>query len=79
MLAFFNLRQKVYTCTYAHIDVNKIYKSKKAGSYYFEFEWTKLNEWMSDVTKSSTSTEFSVLVLITFLLKIDIRGLAMLI
>ena len=38
MLAFFNLRQKVYTCTYAHIDVNKIYKSKKAGSYYFEFE-----------------------------------------
>ena len=34
---------------------------------------------MSDVTKSSTSTEFSVLVLITFLLKIDILGLAMLI
>ena len=34
---------------------------------------------MSDVTKSPTSTEFSVLVLITFLLKIDILGLAMLI
>ena len=34
---------------------------------------------MSDGTKSPTSTEFSVLVLITFLLKIDIPGLAMLI
>ena len=34
---------------------------------------------MSDVTKSPTSTEFSVLVLITFLLKIDILGLAILI
>ena len=34
---------------------------------------------MSDGTKSSTSTEFSVLVLITFLLKIDAPGLAMLI
>ena len=32
---------------------------------------------MSDVTKSTTSTEFSVLVLITFLLKTDILGLAM--
>ena len=34
---------------------------------------------MSDGTKSPTSTAFSVLVLITFLLKIDILGLAMLI
>ena len=34
---------------------------------------------MSDRTESTTSTEFSVLVLITFLLKIDIPGLAMLI
>ena len=34
---------------------------------------------MSDGTKSLTSTEFSVLVLITFLLNIDIPGLAMLI
>ena len=34
---------------------------------------------MSDVTKSPTSTKFLVLVLITFLLKIDIIGLAMLI
>ena len=34
---------------------------------------------MSDGTKSPTSTEFSVLVLITFLLKIDVLGLAMLI
>ena len=34
---------------------------------------------MSDGTKSPTSTEFSVLVLITFLLKIDILGLALLI
>ena len=32
---------------------------------------------MSYVTKSHTSTEFSVLVLITFLLKTDILGLAM--
>ena len=34
---------------------------------------------MSDGTKNPTSTEFSVLVLITFLLKIDILGLAILI
>ena len=34
---------------------------------------------MSDGAKSPTSTEFSVLVLIAFLLKIDIPGLAMLI
>ena len=34
---------------------------------------------MSDVTKSPTSAEFSVLVLITFLLKKDILGLSMLI
>ena len=34
---------------------------------------------MSDGTKSPTSTEFSVLVLITILLKTDIVGLAMLI
>ena len=34
---------------------------------------------MSDGTKSPTTTEFSVLVLITFLQKIDILGLAMLI
>ena len=34
---------------------------------------------MSDGTKSPTCIEFSVLVLITFLLKIDIPGLAMLI
>ena len=34
---------------------------------------------MSDGTKSPTSTEFSVLVLNTFLLKIYIFGLAMLI
>ena len=34
---------------------------------------------MSDGAKSPTFTEFSLLVLITFLLKIDIIGLAMLI
>ena len=34
---------------------------------------------MSDVTKSPTSAEFSLLVLITFLMEIDIRDLAMLI
>ena len=34
---------------------------------------------MGDVIKSPTSTEFSVLVLITFSLKVDILGLAMLI
>ena len=32
---------------------------------------------MNDVTKIPTSTEFSVLVLITFLLKIGILGLVM--
>ena len=31
LLAFFNLRQKVYICIYAYIDINKIYKNKKAG------------------------------------------------
>ena len=34
---------------------------------------------MNDETKNPTSTEFSMLVLIAFLLKIDIPGLAMLI
>ena len=34
---------------------------------------------MSDGTKNPTSTEFSVLVLITFLIKIDIPGLAIII
>ena len=34
---------------------------------------------MSDGAKSPTSTEFSVLALITFLLKMDMLGLAMLI
>ena len=34
---------------------------------------------MSDGTKSPTSIEFSVFILITFLLNIDILGLAMLI
>ena len=34
---------------------------------------------MSDVTKSPTSTDFSVLAQITFLLKTDILGLAILI
>ena len=34
---------------------------------------------MSDVTKSPTSAEFSLLILITFLLEIYIRELAMLI
>ena len=34
---------------------------------------------MSHVTKSPTSAEFSMLVLITYILKIDILGLAMLI
>ena len=34
---------------------------------------------MSDVTKSSTSSEFSVLILITFLMEIDILALARLI
>ena len=38
-----------------------------------------MSERVSDVTKSPTFTEFSVLVLITFLLKIHILGLAMLI
>ena len=52
---------------------------KKLASYYFEFELAKLNERMGDMTKSPTSTEFSVLVLTHFLLKIDIIRVAMLI
>ena len=32
VVGLFNLRQKVYiSCTYTHFDINKIYKSKKAG------------------------------------------------
>ena len=31
IVGLFNLKQKVYICIYAHIDINKIYKSKKAG------------------------------------------------
>ena len=31
VLGFFNLRQKVYICIYAHIDIIKIFKSRKAG------------------------------------------------
>ena len=77
-MAFFNLRDKVYRCIYTHFDINKIYKSKKAGQLLL-WIWINKTKWMSDVTKSPTSTEFSVLVLITFLLKIDILGLAMLI
>ena len=30
--AFFNLRQKLHICIYAHIGINKIYKSKKSWS-----------------------------------------------
>ena len=72
-MAFFNLRQKVYICIYAHIDINKIYKSKKAGQLLLwiwinKTKW--LNESMTDVTKSPTSTEFSVLVLDYFFTKI---------
>ena len=35
LLAFFNLRQKVYIFIYLHIDINKIYKSKEAGQLLF--------------------------------------------
>ena len=31
IVGFLNLRQKAYICIYAHIDINKIHKSKKAG------------------------------------------------
>ena len=31
LLGFFNLREKVHICIYAYIDINTIYKSKKAG------------------------------------------------
>ena len=58
-------------------DINKIYKSREAVQLLL---WiTKLNKWMSNVTKSPISTEFSVLVLIAFLLKIYIIGMAILI
>ena len=54
-----------------------MYKSKKAG-HLLLWIWIKLNDWMNDGTKSLTSTEFLVLVRVTFLLNIDIFGLAML-
>ena len=58
--------------------MNKIYKSKKAGQLLL-WIWINKTKWMNDVTKSPTSTDYSVLGLITSLLKIDILGLAMLI
>ena len=69
---------RLILCTYTHFDVNIIYKNKNAGQLLL-WIWIDKNKWMSDVTKSPTSTKFLVLVLITFLLKIDIIGLAMLI
>ena len=77
-MAFFNLRQKVYICIYTYFDINEIYKSKKAD-HLLLWIWINKTKWMSDVTKSSNSTEFSVLVMSAFLLKIDILRLAMLI
>ena len=41
LLAFFNLRQKVYICIYTHFDITKIHKKaglKKLVTYYLEFE-----------------------------------------
>ena len=71
--------QKVYIwCIYTHSDINRIYKSENAG---YLFLWISINKtkWMTDVIKIGLSTGFSVLVLIPFLLKTDILGLAMLI
>ena len=31
LLGFFNLTPKVYVCIYTYFDINKIYKSQKAG------------------------------------------------
>ena len=78
-MAFLSLRQKVYICICTHFDISKIYESKETGQLLLWIWKTKLNEWINDGTRSLTSTEFSVLVLITFLLNIDILGLAMLI
>ena len=31
IVSLFEFKAKVYICIYAHFDINKIYKSKKAG------------------------------------------------
>ena len=76
-LAIFNLRQKVHRCIYTHFDVSKIYKSLKSWSAISLNLNKKLNEWMEWWNKESyLYWIFSIGPMITFLLKIDILGLA---
>ena len=83
IIGSFNLRQKVFICICTHSDINKIYKNELL--LYTTIQrllWILINktEWVNEwLTKSPNSTEFSVLVLINFLVKKDILGLAMLI
>ena len=81
-MVFFNLRQKVYICIYTHFDINKIYKSKKAGQLLLNLN----NEISINKTKcvNKWCDRESYLYWIFsvgpdyILLKIDILGLAML-
>ena len=46
-MAFFNLRQKVCICIYTHFDINKIYKSKKAGQLLL-WIWINKTKWVNE-------------------------------
>ena len=46
-MAFFNLRQKSCICTYTHFDINKIYKSKKAGQLLL-WIWINKTKWVNE-------------------------------
>ena len=82
-MGFFNLRQKVYICIYTYFDINKIYKSKKAGQLLLNLN-NKISinktKWVNEGCdrESYLYWVFSVGPNY-FLLTIDILGLAMLI
>ena len=78
----FNLRQKVYRCIYTHFDVSKSYKSLKTWSA-ISLNLNKKTKWVNGVMGQWVLPLLNFqcwsYVIITFLLKIDILGLAMLI
>ena len=47
MIAFFELRQKVYIRVYAHTDITKIYKSKIAGQLLL-WVWINKTKWVNE-------------------------------
>ena len=79
-LAIFILKQKVHRCICTHFDVNKIYTSLESWwAITLNLNKKKLNEWMEWWDKESyLYWIFSIGPKISFLLKIDILGLAIL-